>query len=135
MLRAFSFACATVFAAGLLTPSSPAIAQTSHVAYVYVSDLVSPNTSTKHDLYAYGARADGSLYRVTGTPFNYDVTALSANSKYLFGLSGNQIDSYWVSSTGAPQLVGTVDAASHTTNFCGGIWPLKVDHSGGDLYN
>jgi len=135
MLRAFSFACATVFAAGLLTPSSPAIAQTSHVAYVYVSDLVSPDTSTKHDLYAYGARADGSLYRVTGTPFNYDVKNLWDNSKYLFGLNGTQIDSYWISSTGAPQLVGTIDAAAHAPDFCGGIGPLKVDHSGRNLYN
>src|SRR6185503_15040773 len=128
MLRPFSFAFATVFAAGLLTPSSPAIAQTSHVAYVYVSDLVSPDTSTKHDLYAYGARADGSLYRVTGTPFNYDV-------KNLFGLNGTQIDSYWISSTGAPQLVGTIDAAADAPDFCGGIGPLKVDHSGRNLYN
>ena len=119
MLRTKFFACATVLAAGAVVSSLPAIAQTSHVAYVYVSNLVSPNTNTKHDLYAYGARADGSLYRVTGTPFSYDVNSLAVNGNYLFGLSGTQIDSYWISSTGALQLVGTVDAASHATNFCG----------------
>jgi hypothetical protein len=135
MLRAASLACATALAVGVFTPSSPAIAQNTHVAYVYVSNLVSPDTSTKHDLYAYGARSDGSLYRVTGTPFNYDIKDLWDNSHYLFGLSGNQIDSYWISSTGAPQLVGTIDAAAHATNFCGGIGPLKVDHSGRGLYN
>ncbi|WP_162601437.1 hypothetical protein [Occallatibacter savannae] len=135
MLRNTLLACATVLAAGVVVSPLPAIAQTTHVAYVYVSNLVSPNTSTKHDLYAYGARADGSLYRVTGAPFNYDINDLWDNSHYLFGLSGTQIDSYWISSTGAPQLVGTVDAASHASNFCGGIGPLKVDHSGRNLYN
>lgn len=135
MLRSAFLACATVVAAGVLCPSSPAIAQTTHVAYVYVSNLVSPNTNTKHDLYAYGARADGSLYRVSGTPFNYDINDLWDNSHYLFGLNGTQIDSYWISSTGAPQLVGTIDAASHASNFCGGIGPLKVDHSGKNIYN
>ena len=136
MLRTKFFACATVLAAGAVVSPSPAIAQTSHVAYVYVSNLVSPNTNTKHDLYAYGARADGSLYRVTGTPFSYDVNSLAVNGNYLFGLSGTQIDSYWISSTGALQLVGTVDAASHATNFCGEEnGPLVVDHSGHNLYN
>lgn len=135
MLRNTLFACATVLAAGAFVSPLPAIAQTTHVAYVYVSNLVSPNTNTKHDLYAYGARADGSLYRVSGTPFNYDINDLWDNSHYLFGLNGTQIDSYWISSTGAPQLVGTIDAASHATNPCGGIGPLKVDHSGHSLYN
>ena len=135
MLRNTLLACASVLAAGVVVCPSPAIAQTSHVAYVYISNLVSPNTSNKHDLYAYGARADGSLYRVTGTPFNYDINDLWDNSHYLFGLSGTQIDSYWISSTGAPQLVGTIDAASHATNPCGGIGPLKVDHSGKNIYN
>ncbi|MBS1806435.1 MAG: hypothetical protein JST28_24075 [Acidobacteria bacterium] len=134
MLRTTFLACATMLAAGVVVPSSPAIAQSTHVAYVYVSDLVSPNTSNKHDLYAYGARADGSLYRVTGTPFNYDIHSLSVNGNYLFGVSGNLIDSYLVSSTGAPQLVGTVDAVSHATNPCGGIGALAVDHSGHNLY-
>lgn len=134
MLRTAFLACTTALVAGVVTTPSPAIAETP-VAYVYVSNLVSPNTSTRHDLYAYGARADGSLYRVTGTPFNYDINELWDNSHYLFGLNGTQIDSYWISSTGAPQLVGTVDAASHASNFCGGIGPLKVDHSGHSLYN
>jgi len=134
MLRTTFLACASVLVTGLVVPSLPAIAETP-VAYVYVSNLVTPDTSTKHDLYAYGARADGSLYRVTGTPFNYDINSLWDNSHYLFGLNGTQIDSYWISSTGAPQLVGTIDAASHATNFCGGIGPLKVDHSGHNLYN
>ena len=102
MLRTAFLACTTVLVAGVVVPSSPAIAQTTHVAYVYVSNLVSPNTNTKHDLYAYGARTDGSLYRVAGTPFNYDINDLWDNSHYLFGLNGTQIDSYWISSTGAP---------------------------------
>lgn len=134
MLRTTLLACATVLSAGVVLSPSPAIAQTTHVAYVYVSNLVSPDNSTKHDLYAYGARADGSLYRVTGTPFNVDVKNLWDNSHYLFGVNGTQIDSYWISSTGAPQLVGTIDAAAFTSNY-NNLGPIKVDHSGKALYN
>lgn len=135
MLRTTFLACATMLAAGVLATPSPAVAQNTHVAYVYVSNLVNPDSNTNHNLYAYGARADGSLYRVTGTPFNYDINGLWDNSHYLFGVNGTQIDSYWISSTGAPQLVGTIDAAAHAANPCGGIGPLKVDHSGRNLYN
>lgn len=135
MLRTNYLACATMLAAGMIATPPAATAQSTHVAYVYVSNLANPNSSTKHDLYAYGARADGTLYRVTGTPFNYDINGIWDNSHYLFGLSGTQIDSYWISATGAPQLAATVDAAAHATNPCGGIGPLKVDHSGGNLYN
>ena len=136
MLRTKLLACASVLAAGVVAAPSPAIAQTTHVAYVYVSNLVAPDTSTEHDLYAYGARADGSLYRVAGTPFNIDISTLWDNSHYLFGLNGNQLDSYWISSTGAPQLVGTIDAGAQAINPCGaGLGPLKVDHSGHDIYN
>src|SRR3569833_4371721 len=119
MLRTTFLACVIALTASVVsTAETPA-------AYVYASNLVSPDTSTRHDLYAYGARSDGSLYRISGTPFNYDIKDLWDNSHYLFGLSGTQIDSYWISSSGAPQLVGTVDAASHASNFCGGIGPLK----------
>ena len=134
MLRTALLACTTVLAAGFAT-SSPAIAQTTHVAYVYVSNFVNPDTSTKHNVYAYGARSDGSLYRVAGTPLNTDVKDLWVNGKYLLGLNGNLIDSYLISSTGNLQLVGTIDAAAQATGFCGGIGPLKVDHSGLYVYN
>jgi hypothetical protein len=134
MLRTAFLACATVLAAGAAT-SSPAIAQTTHVAYVYVSNLVNPDTSARHNVYGYGARSDGSLYRVAGTPLNSDVEDLWVNGKYLLGLNGNLIDSYLISSTGNLQLVGTVDAAAKATGFCGGIGPLKVDHSGLYVYN
>ena len=135
MLRTTFLACAIVLTAGVVVPSSPAIAQTTHVAYVYVSNLVSPNTSTKHDIYAYGARADGSLYRVYGTPLPVDVGSLWVDGKYLLGLNGNLIDSYLISSTGNLQLVGTMDAAAHATDACGVTGPLKVDHSGQYVYN
>jgi hypothetical protein len=132
MLRTASIACVAAFAA---TSFAQTTASSTPVAWVYVSNLVSPNTSTKHNIYAYGARSDGSLFRVAGTPLNNDIKDLWDNSHYLFGLNGSQIDSYWISSTGALQLVGTVDAAAHATNPCGGIGPLKVDHSGHSLYN
>jgi len=132
MLRTASIACVAAFAA---TSFAQTTASPTPVAWVYVSNLVSPNTSPKHDIYAYGARSDGSLFRVAGTPLNNDIKDLWDNSHYLFGLNGSQIDSYWISSTGALQLVGTVDAAAHATNPCGGIGPLKVDHSGHNLYN
>jgi hypothetical protein len=133
MLRAACLACLTVFAA--LTALAQTNASPSHIAWVYVSNLVSPDHSSAHNVYAYGARSDGSLFRVAGTPLNADIKDLWDNSHYLFGLSGNQIDSYWISSTGALQLTGTIDAAAHATNPCGGIGPLKVDHSGHNLYN
>jgi hypothetical protein len=132
MLRTASIACVAAFAA---TSFAQTTASSTPVAWVYVSNLVSPDTSTKHNIYAYGARSDGSLFRVAGTPLNNDIKDLWDNSHYLFGLNGSQIDSYWISSTGALQLVGTVDAAAHATNPCGGIGPLKVDHSGHSLYN
>jgi hypothetical protein len=132
MLRTASIACVAAFAA---TSFAQTTASSTPVAWVYVSNLVSPDTSPKHDIYAYGARSDGSLFRVAGTPLNNDIKDLWDNSHYLFGLNGSQIDSYWISSTGALQLVGTVDAAAHATNPCGGIGPLKVDHSGHSLYN
>jgi hypothetical protein len=132
MLRTASIACVAAFAA---TSFAQTTASSTPVAWVYVSNLVSPNTSTKHNIYAYGARSDGSLFQVAGTPLNNDIKDLWDNSHYLFGLNGSQIDSYWISSTGALQLVGTVDAAAHATNPCGGIGPLKVDHSGHSLYN
>lgn len=133
MLRAACITCISVFAA--LTAFAQTNTSPSHVAWVYVSNLVSPDHSAAHNIYAYGARSDGSLFRVAGTPLNADIKDLWDNSHYLFGLNGNQIDSYWISSTGALQLVGTVDAAAHATNPCGGIGPLKVDHSGHSLYN
>jgi hypothetical protein len=132
MLRTASIACVAAFAA---TSFAQTTASSTPVAWVYVSNLVSPDTSTKHNIYAYGARSDGSLFQVAGTPLNNDIKDLWDNSHYLFGLNGSQIDSYWISSTGALQLVGTVDAAAHATNPCGGIGPLKVDHSGHSLYN
>src|SRR4051794_26325551 len=118
MLRAARLACLAVFAA--LTAFAQTATTPSHVAWVYVSNFVSPDHSTAHNIYAYGARADGSLFRVAGTPLNADIKDLWDNSHYLFGLNGNQIDSYWISSTGALHLVGTIDAAAHATNPCGG---------------
>ncbi|HEY2860180.1 MAG TPA: hypothetical protein VGJ21_17305 [Terracidiphilus sp.] len=110
-------------------------AASNPIAYVYVSNIVNPNSSSKHDVYAFSAAANGSLTRLAGSPFPYDASGMAAGTHYLFALNGEQIDSYALQANGSLRLVSSIDAAAHADGFCGGIGPLKLDHSGQDVYN
>ena len=141
MLRSASIACLTLMSAGAfaqsadLSPQVDPAAATAPIAFLYVTNIINPNTTYKHDVYAYSVAANGALTTLSGSPFNFDVTGLAATKPYLFALNNTTIDSYAIASTGSLHLVASNDAASHASGFCGGIGPLKTDHSGQDVYN
>lgn len=143
MTRAVRFAVclsAGLFAQGALSQSPGDHADaTTHatgpVAYVYVSSFLNPNSNASSDVYAYAAASNGKLTKVSGSPFNDNLESMAVNGKFLFGLNGNDVDTYKIGSNGALQFAEAINAASFQPGGCGGIGPLKLDHSGKVLYN
>jgi hypothetical protein len=139
MLRGASILCLSVLCACVFGQNSPQFTSgtttSGPIARVYVTSLIAPNSSDRREIYAYLEEPDGRLKAVPGSPFDDNVKDVWGNSHYLFGLDGSVIYSYWMQPGGHLSLRASIDAAHYANNFCGGIGPLKVDHSGQYLYN
>jgi hypothetical protein len=105
------------------------------VAHVYVGNGT--------QILAYSAAANGKLTAVPGSPFKFNTSLMGANGHYLFGFEPSSviIDSLAMASNGALKKTATTNTEKY--------WPLgsdcpltywngqglRVDHSGGYLYN
>lgn len=117
------------------TLHTPANAQTTHVAYVYVSS--NPANSNTNQVNAYAASASGKLTPVAGSPFRDDVTSMAVNGKYLFAStrSGIYIAAFHIEPNGALRWTRSTDILRFNPNDCGDSGPLFVDRSGTTLYD
>lgn len=89
---------------------------------------------------AYTAASNGQLTKVSGSPFNFDISLSGANGRYLFGFlsSGQTIQSLTMSSTGALTKAKATDPTRYNEYSDCGYWDgqsLKIDHSGQELVN
>src|SRR5450631_1718838 len=102
------------------------------VAHVYVKSGT--------QILAYSAASSGKLSKVSGSPFNFDISLSGANGYFLFGFpsGGQTIESLSMSSTGALKKAKTTDPTKFNEYSDYGFWDgqsLKIDHSGLELYN
>jgi hypothetical protein len=103
------------------------------VTYVYVS---SAPTSSTFEINAYAAFSNGSLAKVTGSPFAAKVQYLALNGKWLFGTNGVDIYSFAIQSNGALRDGPSVNAqAFNQYPTDGGPQNLFLDHTGQSLYD
>jgi hypothetical protein len=138
----FTAACITAVApAQSAAPDAGAITESSssHIANVYVSNIVNPNANGyTFNVYAFTTASSGKLTKVSGSPFKENISQLAENGKFLFGLgaSGTNIDSFRIESNGAPSYVATVDAFNYNPGACYPyISSLQIDHSGATVYD
>jgi 6-phosphogluconolactonase (cycloisomerase 2 family) len=110
-------------------------AQTTHVAYVYVSS--NPANSSTNQINAYTVSSAGKLTPVSGSPFRDDVTSMAVNGKYLFAStrSGIYIAGFRIEPGGALRWVRSTDIVRLNPSDCGDSGPLFLDRSGTTLYD
>jgi hypothetical protein len=127
----------TVFAVCTLLASAQfALAQAtaSPSAYVYLINQLANNTT---ELDGYRADANGSLTRLSGSPFwksNSLYGSLANTSHWLFASDGIYIDSFSIASNGALKKVSSINAQQHTGNTYTTVSYLTLDHTGSTLY-
>ena len=104
------------------------------VAHVYVG-------SGSHIL-AYSTAANGKLTAVPGSPFNFSLSLMGANGRYLFGFEPSSviIESFSMAANGALKKAATLNTEKfNADSTCPLTWwngqGLRIDHSGEDLYN
>jgi hypothetical protein len=132
---AFAAICASTVLASAQVTSSPtdttgaSQSSTAPVAYIYVSNYTTNSTS---QINAYSAATDGSLTPIVGSPFQYNVSYMALNGKWLFGIANldTEIDSFSIGSNGA---LTQKDAYVVSTNGDGVISDY-LDHTGSTLY-
>ena len=113
--------------------SLPSSATSTPVAHIYVS---SAPTSTTYEINAYAAYPNGSLSRVSGSPFATKASYLTTNGKWLFGTNGIDIYSYGIEANGALRAGPVVDAQKYNSApDSGGPMNLFLDHTGQSLYD
>ena len=104
------------------------------VAHVYVG-------SGSH-IQAFSAAANGKLTAVPGSPFNYNLSLMGANGRYLFGFEPSSviIESFSMAANGALKKAATLNTDKYwplgdcPLTYCNGQG-LRIDHSGTGLYN
>lgn len=135
MRRIFSISLTAALCTLAATFHSSAGAQTSHVAYVYVSN--NPANSSTNQITAYKVSSTGKLTAVSGSPFRDDVTSMAVNGKYLFAStrSGIYIAAFRIESGGALHWTKSTDIVRFNHNDCGDSGPLFLDRSGTTLYD
>lgn len=125
--------CATA-AIAQARPQPDATSTSGPSAWVYVASEI--GTSSKSDVYAFTAAADGTLTPISGSPVSADVRSMAVNGVYLFGApyAGSTIDSYKIESNGSLHYAASTDAS--TPNKCtSGPGPVFLDHTGATLYD
>jgi len=132
-LLALAGACASTVLASAQAASSPTDstpANSSAVAYVYVSN--SPSSGTGQ-ISAYAAASNGALTPITGSPFQFNDGYMAVNGAYLFANENNQnasqVDSFSIASDGALILreVKLIESSP-------GLVSVYLDHTGSTLY-
>jgi len=109
-------------------------ANSSPVAYVYVSNSIS--STGNNQVNAYAASANGALTLVSGSPFPDNVGELALNDTWLFGVeasgstAGQTIDSYSIASNGSL----TLKNQTAVNDSGGGVTSLLLDHTGSSIY-
>jgi hypothetical protein len=129
-----SLCAIATFALGTSKQAQSQTTSKGPVAYVYVS---SSPTASYNQVEGFSAAADGQLTRISGSPFNADVTSMAVNGKSLFGSTKNGIyvDTYTIESDGALHLTTSTNVVKSNTDDCGVSGPLFLDHSGNTLYD
>ncbi|MGC2260377.1 MAG: hypothetical protein WA474_17835, partial [Candidatus Sulfotelmatobacter sp.] len=124
--------CALAFAQDATNFIDNTGAQSSPVAYVYVS---SSPSSGKWQINAYSASSTGKLTPVAGSPFSAKGGEMALTSKWFFTTNGIDIYTSSISSTGALKPVSSINAQKLNSCDCGGPAALFLDHSGATLYD
>ena len=97
------------------------------VAYVYVQ--------TSKGVVLYHAAANGTLTRVSGSPFHTVGEMVGSNGKYLFSLGTHLIHVYPIASNGAIMAqISQINTQSHSGSDCGATTYGVLDHTGQELY-
>jgi hypothetical protein len=130
-LLALAGACASTVlasaqAASSQTEASPDQTTSSTVAYVYVSNF--PRTGNQ--ISGWAVSSNGSLTKISGSPFKSNDFYMAVNGKWLFATDGVNIDSFSIASNGSLNL-----ADSYLASGSGGLTNLFLDHTGGSLYS
>jgi hypothetical protein len=128
-----------VLAAILALSASFALAQASKpVAYIYVSSNYS---GSNNRVVGYAAAADGTLTKISGSPWADNLSYLATTGSYLFGSTniatdnGKNIFSYKVESNGALKFIGATNIQDDgSENACNFAENLTLDHSGSYLF-
>ena len=107
-------------------------AQSSPVAYVYVSSSPSGNN---WQINAYSASSSGKLTPIASSPFSARGGEMALTSKWFFTTNGIDIYTSSISSTGALKPVSSINAQKLNSCDCGGPAALFLDHSGATLYD
>jgi 6-phosphogluconolactonase (cycloisomerase 2 family) len=112
----------------------PASASSSPVAYVYVSNSITG--SSRNDVYAFSAAANGRLTPISGSPFQDNIDSMAVNGKYLFGSrqDGKSVAALSIQSNGALKWATSTNVAQFNGSGCGGNSPVILDHTGASLY-
>ena len=119
-------------AASCVAQQSPTVQQ-SPAAYVYVSSQ--PINGT-HQVYGFSAAANGQLTPIPTTPFTADLSALSLNGGWLFGVTDSAqttVASYRIAADGSLQLKNSFNLASLPDSVGYGETTF-LDHTGATLY-
>jgi len=135
---ATAFSVLSTGAALAQTPEASSVASVTAaaapVAHIYVG-------SGSHIL-AYSVAANGKLTAVPGSPFNFNLSLMGANGRYLFGFEPSSviIDSFSMAANGALKKAATTNTQTYESSTCSPLtyWNgqgLRIDHSGLDLYN
>jgi hypothetical protein len=106
------------------TPTAP-------VASVYVS----VSHGNAYEVSAYNAASSGKLTSISGSPFAANVQNMAANSKFLFGTNGIDIDTFAIAADGALTQVATINAQELNQGDCGGPETVFLDRTGATVYD
>ncbi|MCU1300260.1 MAG: hypothetical protein JWQ87_544 [Candidatus Sulfotelmatobacter sp.] len=117
------------------TPAATVGVTNVPTAYVYVSN--SPQ-SNKVEINAYSAASNGTLAKISGSPFSTGLeygASMAAHGRHLFFTNGVEINSYYTANNGALQQVGSINASQFNQSNCGGPVALFLDQTGATLYD
>lgn len=126
---------------GSTTGSSPTPPGSSAAAYVYVTNQPTA-TSTTDEIEAYAADASGQLTPLSGSPFNQNVSSVTASGGYLVASTPSQpdIDSYKIGSDGTLTLASQLNYQqqmgyqSNIDTTCSSAGGFVFDRSGQYVY-
>jgi len=113
---------------------APAQTTASSSAYVYLINQLANNTS---ELDGYRADINGSLTRLSGSPFwksNSLYGSLANTSHWLFASDGIYIYSFSIASNGTLKKVSSINAQQYTGTTYTTVSYLTLDHTGSTLY-
>ncbi len=122
---ALCFAASLSLSAAFAQTEDQAASSPKPITYVYVAG------PTQID--GFTVASNGKLTRIPGSPFPYAVQSLVGNGKNLFGVNGNQVESFSIAANGSVKLTET-STISEPSGSCGLLTDLALDHSGSTLY-